>query len=60
MDAPQIRQFVDDLPHRAADLNAMGVAVMQLVATVNALTDKVHELEAALQAANKPASRSRA
>jgi hypothetical protein len=56
VEAPQIRAFIDELPHRAEDLNAMGVAVLTLVGIVNDLTARVQELEAAL-APKTPAAR---
>lgn len=62
MEAPQIRAFTDKMPHRADDLNAMGVAVMQLVAKVNELQAQVDELADRLlaptaKAAARPASK---
>lgn len=57
MEYPEIHAFIDEMPHRASELNAMGIAVMELVARVNQLTSHVTELEAALAAAPKTAAR---
>lgn len=41
MESPQIHQFYDGRPHPAEDLNAMGVAILELVDEVNELRELV-------------------
>jgi hypothetical protein len=59
MEAPQIRQFHDGRPAPADDLNAMGIAVLELVDEVNELRALVEELKSpapAPKAAGRPAA----
>jgi hypothetical protein len=52
---PQIHAFSNDRTHSADDLNAMGIAVMDLVAEVNALRAEIEDLKVSKANARKTA-----
>lgn len=55
MENPQIHAFSNDRTHSADDLNAMGIAVMDLVAEVNALRAEIEDLKVSKANARKTA-----